>query len=133
MNDGVPNDVSALDAVRSRLPRKSSSMTAQVGPPCAHLTRADYGSMSSPKIAAGNAAKPVVKAATAQMLLARREQFHQTRLAEYIGSTSQAYVAAAKQLASHFTSYGLGAADAQRRAMAAIGQTITSQVAAFLH
>ena len=67
--------------------------------------------------------------AMAQTLLARREQFHQTRLAEHISSTSQAYVAAAKQLASHFMSYGLGAADAQRRAMAAIGQTITSQVA----
>lgn len=67
--------------------------------------------------------------ATAQTLLARREQFHQTRLAEHINPTSQAYVAAAKRAASQLTSYGFSAADAQRRAMALIGQTITSQVA----
>jgi MFS transporter, DHA2 family, multidrug resistance protein len=67
--------------------------------------------------------------ATTQTLLARREQFHQTRLAEHISPTSQAYLAAIKQATANFMSHGTGTVDAQRRAVALIGQTITSQVA----
>jgi DHA2 family multidrug resistance protein len=67
--------------------------------------------------------------ATTQTLLARREQFHQTRLAEHISPSSQAYLAALKQATNHFIATGTGAFDAQRRAVALIGQTIASQVA----
>jgi DHA2 family multidrug resistance protein len=67
--------------------------------------------------------------ASAQTILARREQFHQTRLSEHISSTSGAYIAAVKQATIHFVSQGMGVVDAQRRAVALIGRTVAGQVA----
>jgi DHA2 family multidrug resistance protein len=67
--------------------------------------------------------------ATAQTLLARREQFHQTRLGEHIHSAAQAYLSSVTKATHYFQTHGFGAADAQRRAVAWIGQTVASQSA----
>jgi DHA2 family multidrug resistance protein len=67
--------------------------------------------------------------AAAQTILVRREQFHQARLAEHINPTSEAYLSALKRATDHFMAYGMNTVDAQRRAIALVGQTITSQVA----
>jgi MFS transporter, DHA2 family, multidrug resistance protein len=65
--------------------------------------------------------------AGAQTLLARREQFHQSRLTEHANSATEAYGRVAKQVADYFLSTGFSAVEAQRRAVAWIGQTIASQ------
>jgi DHA2 family multidrug resistance protein len=65
----------------------------------------------------------------AQTLLARREQFHQSRLVEALVPTSQAYHDTLSQAAAYFARHGAGAIEAQRQAAAWIGQTLSTQVA----
>ncbi len=66
--------------------------------------------------------------AAAQTMLARREQFHQSRLVEHIIPGAPSYLDTLRQVAQHFMSYGATAADAQARAIAWVGQTLTTQV-----
>jgi len=66
-----------------------------------------------------------------QTLLARREQFHQARLAEHFSPSSLAYGQTLKLAAANFARHGTAAADAQHQAVAWIGQTLMNQ-AAFL-
>ncbi len=67
----------------------------------------------------------------AQTLLARREQFHQSRLGESLSPTSLAYRQTLEQATAYFQQHGASAADASRQAIAFVGQTLTNQ-AAFL-
>jgi len=64
-----------------------------------------------------------------QTLLARREQFHQARLVENVSSTSLAYQQTLKAATAYFVQHGYSMADAQRRAIAWIGQTVQGQAA----
>jgi MFS transporter, DHA2 family, multidrug resistance protein len=66
-----------------------------------------------------------------QTLLARREQFHQVRLADGFSPTSVPYAHTLKLAAQNFAQHGTGAANAQHQAQAWIGQTLMNQ-AAFL-
>ena len=66
-----------------------------------------------------------------QTLLARREQFHQARLAANLTPTSLAYNETIKQAASYFARHGASAVNAQHQAIAWLGQTLMNQ-AAFL-
>jgi MFS transporter, DHA2 family, multidrug resistance protein len=65
----------------------------------------------------------------AQTLLARREQFHQSRLAEHIFPSSVPYQQTLQQAANYFAAHGASSADAQNRAIGWIGQTIANQTA----
>jgi MFS transporter, DHA2 family, multidrug resistance protein len=65
----------------------------------------------------------------AQTLLARREQFHQSRLAEHIFPSSDQYRQTLQQAANYFVSHGAAAVDAQNQAIAWVGQTIANQTA----
>lgn len=67
--------------------------------------------------------------ATAQTMLTRREQFHQTRLVGHVNAARDVYHDTANQAASYFFNHGSGAVDAQSRATAWIGQAIQNQVA----
>jgi DHA2 family multidrug resistance protein len=67
--------------------------------------------------------------AMAQTLLARREQFHQSRLVENIASSSLSYRQTLKQATDHFVAHGASTADAQGKAVAWIGRTLMDQVA----
>ncbi|MBV8612317.1 MAG: DHA2 family efflux MFS transporter permease subunit [Acetobacteraceae bacterium] len=62
-----------------------------------------------------------------QTLLQRREQFHQARLVEYVAPTSTVYQQTLKAAQAYFVQQGASAADAQRKAIAWIGQTVMSQ------
>jgi DHA2 family multidrug resistance protein len=63
----------------------------------------------------------------ATTMLAQREQFHQSRLVEHVTQLSQSAQAIIHQGAQHFTSTGASPADAQRRAVASLGQTVQHQ------
>ena len=63
----------------------------------------------------------------AQTLLARREQFHQSRLAEHFSPSSLSYAHTLKVASAYFTQHGTSAANAQGRAIAWIGQTLLNQ------
>jgi DHA2 family multidrug resistance protein len=65
----------------------------------------------------------------AQTLLARREQFHQSRLAENLSASSVAYGQTLKQVTTFFAQQGAGLADAQHQAAGWIGQTLANQAA----
>jgi MFS transporter, DHA2 family, multidrug resistance protein len=65
----------------------------------------------------------------AQTLLARREQFHQSRLAEHIFPSSIPYQQTLRQAAGYFAAHGASAADSQSQAIGWIGQTIANQTA----
>ena len=65
----------------------------------------------------------------AQTLLAQREQFHQSRLAENLYSSSLAYHHTLTQAASFFVGQGTSLGDARRQAVAWIGQSLTTQAA----
>lgn len=65
----------------------------------------------------------------AQTLLARREQFHQSRLAEHIFPSSVPYRDTLHQAAGYFAAHGASAADAQGQAIGWVGQTIVNQTA----
>ena len=54
----------------------------------------------------------------AQTLLARREQFHQSRLGESLSPTSLAYRQTLEQATAYFQQHGASAADASRQAIA---------------
>ena len=62
-----------------------------------------------------------------QTLLARREQFHQSRLAENFSPSSISYAHTLKVASAYFTRHGTSAANAQGRAIAWIGQTLLNQ------
>ncbi len=66
-----------------------------------------------------------------QTLLAQREQFHQSRLASEVGSTSLAYRQTLKLAGQYFAQHGTPSAGARHQALAWIGQTLMNQ-AAFL-
>ena len=62
-------------------------------------------------------------------VLAHREQFHQSRLAEHaIPSTAQ-YQSTLQQMTDYFTAHGASLAQAQHQAVAWIGQTVQAQAA----
>ena len=65
----------------------------------------------------------------AQTLLARREQFHQARLAEHMTASSVPYRETLNQASSYFAAHGATAPDAQSRAVAWIGETLMNQAA----
>jgi MFS transporter, DHA2 family, multidrug resistance protein len=65
----------------------------------------------------------------AQTLLARREQFHQSRLAEHIFPSSAQYQETLREAANYFVSHGSSIADAQRRAIGWVGLTVANQAA----
>jgi DHA2 family multidrug resistance protein len=60
-------------------------------------------------------------------LLAQRAQFHQARLAEHTSSSSLAFQDTLRKATDYFVSQGTSALDAQRQAMAWIGQLVASQ------
>lgn len=64
-----------------------------------------------------------------QTLLARREQFHQSRLTENFSPTSIPYAQTLKLAAQNFAQHGAGAANAQHQAQAWIGETLANQAA----
>ncbi len=65
----------------------------------------------------------------AQTLLARREQFHQARLAEHLSASSLAYRQTLSEAQSYFSAHGATGPDAQSRAVAWIGETLMNQAA----
>jgi DHA2 family multidrug resistance protein len=65
----------------------------------------------------------------AQTMLARREQFHQSRLAENFYSSSLAYNETLKQASSFLRHGGTAAVEAQRQAIGWIGQALINQAA----
>jgi DHA2 family multidrug resistance protein len=65
----------------------------------------------------------------AQTILAQREQFHQSRLAENFYSSSIAYNETLKQTSSFLKHEGTAAIDAQHQAIGWIGQNLTNQAA----
>ena len=62
-----------------------------------------------------------------QTLLAQREQFHQSRLDADLVPSSLQYVHTLKLASAYFAQHGSSPAEAQRQAVAWIGQTLTSQ------
>ena len=64
-----------------------------------------------------------------QTLLARREQFHQARLAEHFSPSSLAYGQTLKLAGASFARHGAGAANAQHQAIAWMGEMLTNQAA----
>jgi DHA2 family multidrug resistance protein len=67
--------------------------------------------------------------ATAQTLLARREQFHQARLAEHISASGGSYLDMTHRIASSLLSRGANVAEAQQQAIGWIGKTVGAQAA----
>jgi len=65
----------------------------------------------------------------AQTLLARREQFHEARLAEHISASSLAYRQTLSEAAKYFAAHGAAGPDAQSRAVAWVGETLMNQAA----
>jgi MFS transporter, DHA2 family, multidrug resistance protein len=65
----------------------------------------------------------------AQTLLAQREQFHQSRLAENFFNSSSAYQQTLRQVSNFFTQQGTNAGDAQHQAAGWVGQTLMNQAA----
>jgi len=62
-----------------------------------------------------------------QTLLARGEQFHQSRLAENFSPSSISYAYTLKVASAYFAQHGSSAANAQGQAIAWIGQTLLNQ------
>jgi DHA2 family multidrug resistance protein len=65
----------------------------------------------------------------AQNVLAYREQFHQSRLVEHVVPSNPSYQETLRTASDYFASAGGGAADAQGRAIAYIGQQVATQAA----
>jgi DHA2 family multidrug resistance protein len=63
----------------------------------------------------------------ANTLLARREQFHQSRLVEHIVPTSPNYQQSLQRITQHFVEQGYGLMQAKGRALAFIGQALSQQ------
>lgn len=79
-----------------------------------------------------NAARNVggsIGVSLAANVLAHREQFHQSRLAEHLAPSSLGYQETLQRLINAFTAQGSSSGDAQQQAVAWIGKTLTSQVA----
>jgi MFS transporter, DHA2 family, multidrug resistance protein len=62
-------------------------------------------------------------------VLAHREQFHQSRLAEDLIPSSVPYQTTLRQVTDHFAAHGFAAAEAQSHAIAWIGQEVQAQAA----
>jgi DHA2 family multidrug resistance protein len=62
-------------------------------------------------------------------LLAQREQFHQSRLVEHLYPSSPTYSQAIGNIARYFAAQGFALPDAQRRAIAQVGQMVQNQSA----
>jgi MFS transporter, DHA2 family, multidrug resistance protein len=65
----------------------------------------------------------------AQTLLARREQFHEARLAEHISASSLAYRQTLSEGVKYFAAHGAAGPDAQSQAVAWVGETLMNQAA----
>jgi len=65
----------------------------------------------------------------ANNVLAHRQQFHHSRLAEHINPASMQYQDTLKQAVDQFTAHGASAAQAQQQAFAWIGQQAQAQTA----
>jgi len=65
----------------------------------------------------------------AQTMLSRREQFHQSRLAESVTASSLQYRDTLAQASSYFASHGATGPDAQRQAVAWVGHALANQTA----
>jgi DHA2 family multidrug resistance protein len=65
----------------------------------------------------------------AQTVLARREQFHQSRLGEHMFASSVPYRETIQQAAGYFAAHGASAAGAQQQAIGFVGQTLVNQSA----
>jgi len=64
-----------------------------------------------------------------QTLLARAEQFHQSRLVAEVSPTSIAYLNTVRLASSYFARHGTPSPDAQHQAIAWVGQTVMNQAA----
>src|SRR5262249_56520807 len=60
-------------------------------------------------------------------LLTQRTQFHQSRLVEHLYPSSPTYSETLANAARHFAEQGFALPDAQRRALAQIGQLVQNQ------
>ncbi len=67
----------------------------------------------------------------AQTTLARREQFHQSRLVEHVGTWNPAYGRTLNQLTQYYAGHGSGAGSPAEQAVGGVGQLVLTQ-AAFL-
>jgi MFS transporter, DHA2 family, multidrug resistance protein len=66
-------------------------------------------------------------------LIARRSQFHQEILVDYVRAGNSNFGNAATGLAQHLANSGLGAHEAQRQAYARIYQTVQAQAASLAY
>ena len=67
----------------------------------------------------------------AQTTLARREQFHQSRLVEHVGTWNPAYGRTLNQMTQYYAARGVAAGSPAQQAVAGVGQLVLPQ-AAFL-
>ena len=67
----------------------------------------------------------------AQTTLARREQFHQSRLVEHVGTWNPAYTRTLNRMTEYYASRSIGAGSPAQQAIGGIGQLVQTQ-AAFL-
>ncbi len=104
--------------------------------PFLFLTITSYSYVGLPPGRSGQASALIIVArnlggsigvSATQTLLAPREQFHQSRLAENFGPSSLAYMRTLKLAAANFVRHGTSVADAQHQAVAWIGQALTDQ------
>jgi len=113
-------------------------MAQMVGIPVMFLTITSFSYIGLPPEKSGQAAALInvarnlggsIGVSAAQTLLARREQFHQSRLAENIYSSSTAYRQTLQEATSYFTHQGAAQAEAQHQAVGWMGQTLMNQAA----
>jgi DHA2 family multidrug resistance protein len=106
--------------------------------PVLFLTITSFSYVGLPPGASGQAAALInvarnlggsIGVSAAQTLLAQREQFHQSRLAERLFDSSSVYRQTLKQVSTFFTQQGTNAGDAQHQAVGWLGQTLTNQAA----
>lgn len=117
-----------------------SRMLLGVGLPLIFLsiTAASYEGISPDKIDQASALINVARntggslgVALSSNVLAHREQFHQSRLVEQSVPSSAGYQETVHQMVDYFTSHGSSALQAQKQAIAWIGQQVATQ-ASFL-
>jgi len=111
--------------------------TIQVAPlPFLFLTITSYSYYGLPLGKSGQAAALInvarnmggsIGVAAAQTLFAQREQFHHARLVADVAPTSLAYQETLKQVTGYFLSHGYSMIEAQRAALAWIGQAVMNQ------
>jgi DHA2 family multidrug resistance protein len=108
------------------------------GIPVLFLTITSFSYVGLPEGKSGQAAALInvarnlggsIGVSAAQTILAQREQFHQSRLAENFYNSSIAYNETLKQAASFLKHAGTAAIDAQRQAVGWVGQNLMNQAA----